>query len=252
MKEQMIFKRYEMKYMINLEQLALIKSAMTECMIADVHGKSTVCSLYFDTPDYLLARRSMEHPLYKEKLRLRSYGTVSEDSTVFVELKKKYASVVYKRRLALDYRTAESYLKMGSRSRNSKGVSPKCKTASDLQICREIDYVLSAYRNLSPAVLLTYEREAYYGRDDHDFRITFDRNILWRDYSLCLNSGIFGIPLVTDDQILMEVKTTGAIPLWLVRILSSNHIYKTSFSKYGAAYTAICQNRQNGGNYHYA
>ncbi|MBO4980931.1 MAG: polyphosphate polymerase domain-containing protein [Lachnospiraceae bacterium] len=253
MKEQMTFKRYEIKYMISPQELFLIKAAMSDRMTADVHGKSTVCSLYFDTPDYLLARRSMEHPLYKEKLRLRSYGTVSEDNTVFVELKKKYDSVVYKRRIALDYRTAMGYLKMhtGS-SRTSKAILTKTKEASDRQICQEIDYVLSTYHDLAPAILLTYEREAYYGRKDHDLRITFDQNILWRDHHLCLSNGIYGTPLLPEGRILMEVKTAGAIPLWLVRVLSSNHIYKTSFSKYGAAYVTICQNKQNGGHYHYA
>ena len=110
MADQMIFKRCEIKYMLDITQAELLKNQMKQYMIADEHGVSTICSLYFDTPDYLLIQRSMEHPVYKEKLRLRSYGTADKDTTVFVELKKKYESVVYKRRIAMTEDEAERYL----------------------------------------------------------------------------------------------------------------------------------------------
>ena len=103
MKDQMIFKRHEVKYMISAKQFETIKVAWKEYMIPDVHGKSTICSLYYDTPDFRLIRRSMEKPVYKEKLRMRSYGVADPDTTVFVELKKKYKSTVFKRRTTLKY-----------------------------------------------------------------------------------------------------------------------------------------------------
>lgn len=239
MREQMTFKRYEIKYMITKAQMAVIQKAMAEHMIADAHGKNTLCSLYFDTPDHLLVRRSLEHPIYKEKLRLRSYGTATNDQPVFVELKKKYDSVVYKRRVCMNAAQAYDYLLNG-------------KPVMDSQISREIDYFLQMYEGIHPAVLLSYRRDAYYAKDDHEFRITFDDNILWRDHDLRLDSGIYGTPLLDKDQVLMEVKAAGAFPLWFVRILSENHIYKTNFSKYGAAYTTIYQNQSNGGIYRYA
>lgn len=96
--------------MLDVTQAELLKKLMDQYMVADEHGVSTICSLYFDTPDHLLIRRSMEHPVYKEKLRLRSYGTADKDTTVFVELKKKYESVVYKRRIAMSEAEAERYL----------------------------------------------------------------------------------------------------------------------------------------------
>jgi hypothetical protein len=239
MSEQLIFKRYEVKYMITRTQAELIKQAMKEHMIADVHGRSTILSLYFDTPDYRLIRRSMEQPIYKEKLRLRSYGLAGEDTQVFVELKKKYESVVYKRRIGMTKREAEDYLLKG-------------KQISDSQIAREVDYFMDLYEDIQPSVLLSYEREAFYDKDNHEFRVTFDDNILWRDYNLSLDSGIYGKPILDSDKVLMEVKAADAFPLWFVQLLSRNHIYKTSFSKYGNAYTAIYNNRLNGGNYRYA
>lgn len=226
MSEQMIFKRYEIKYMLDRQQFELLKKVMQEHMIADVHGKSTNCSLYFDTPDFLLIRRSMDHPMYKEKLRVRSYGVADQDSTVFVELKKKYDSVTYKRRIGLKAEEMERYL-LGH------------EKVVDTQITREIDYCLDLYKGLAPAVMLSYEREAYYGKDDHDFRITFDQNILWRDYDLSLRKGIYGNSILKEDQVLMEVKVAGAFPMWMVKFLSENRIYRTSFSKYATAYRAM-------------
>lgn len=237
MSDQMIFKRYEIKYMLTHRQQELVKKAMEEHMIADIHGKSTICSLYFDTPDFLLIRRSMEHPVYKEKFRLRSYGVANADTTVFVELKKKYDSVVYKRRAAMTESDANEYLF-------------EHKHVPDTQIGREIDYCINQYRDLAPRVFLSYEREAFYDKDDPNLRITFDENILWRDEDVDLTTGIYGTPLLGEDQVLMEVKTAQAIPLWLVRVLSENKIYKTSFSKYAAAYQGIQQTI--GGIYHYA
>ena len=224
MKDQMIFKRYEMKYMLNRMQFEELKEEMEQYMIADEHGKSTICSLYFDTPTFLLIRRSLEKPVYKEKLRLRSYGVADADTIVFVELKKKYDSVVYKRRVGMTEWDAERYLLQHEQ-------------VMDTQITREIDYCMTNYEKLAPSILLSYEREAYYGKGDHDFRVTFDQNILWRDYDLSLCKGIYGRPLLSEDQVLMEVKTAGGIPMWMVKFMSERRIYKTSFSKYGMSYT---------------
>lgn len=231
MAEQMIFKRYEIKYMINKEQQEIIKKAMAERMIPDIHGRNVTCSLYFDTPDFLLVRRSMEHPLYKEKLRLRSYGVTGDDTQVFVELKKKYDSVVYKRRIGMTQEEADRYLLHGEQ-------------VMDSQISREIDYCMQNYKGLAPACMLSYQREAFYDKDDHEFRMTFDDTVLWREDHLSLRDGIFGEPIIGEDQRLLEVKVANAIPMWLVKVLSENHIYKTSFSKYGTAYQKLYQRRR--------
>lgn len=231
MADQMIFKRFEIKYMIDEAVFEKLMEVMDGYMIADEHGRSTVCSLYYDTPKHLLIRRSLEHPVYKEKLRLRSYGVAKPSDTVFVELKKKFCSVVYKRRIAMTHDKAISYLAGNGQ-------------IADSQIANEINYALKIYENLAPAVLLSYEREAFYARNNHEFRVTFDRNILWRDYDLSLDKGIFGTPILEDQKVLMEVKTDGAIPGWMVDFLTANKLYKTSFSKYGTAYRAIC-NRVN-------
>ncbi|MBQ8519107.1 MAG: polyphosphate polymerase domain-containing protein [Agathobacter sp.] len=235
MSDQMIFKRHEGKYMITTDDYETIKQAFAEHMKADKHGKSTICSLYYDTPDFRLIRRSIEKPVYKEKLRIRSYGVATPDTDVFVELKKKYQKVVYKRRISLPEKDAMNYLETGQIEHRT-------------QVVNEIDYFKSFYQNLAPSMLLMYDREAYYGKEDKDFRVTFDTNVLWRNYDLTLSKGIYGRPLLEPNIVLMEVKTSEAIPLWFVEILSKNKLYKTSFSKYGTAYRTWFQERKQADN----
>lgn len=218
------FKRYELKYLITQKQKSILLNAMAAYMQEDAFGRSTICNVYYDTTDSLLIRRSLEKPVYKEKLRVRSYGTATPEKEVFVELKKKYKGVVYKRRVSVKQSRAEAYLDY------------HVPLPVQNQITEELDYFLAFYKELKPAVFLSYEREAFYGRDDEDLRITFDENILWRDEDISLCSRPYGTPILDKDMVLMEIKVANAMPLWLSGLLSEEGIYKTSFSKYGQAY----------------
>lgn len=223
MKDQNIFRRYELKFLLNREQKEALLHGMQGHMTLDKYGRTTIRNLYFDTDDYRLIRHSIEKPVYKEKLRLRSYEKVSAKGKVFVELKKKYKSVVYKRRLALPEKEAVAWLAGG-------------KCPKDCQIAREIDYCMAYYGTLKPRVFLSYEREAFYAREGSDFRVTFDENILCRGQQLSLESEVWGTPILDENLTLMEIKTAGGIPLWMTKLLTEQRIYKTSFSKYGTAY----------------
>ncbi len=222
-----VFRRYELKYLLTTEQKQRILDAIEPYMLLDKYGRTTIRNLYFDTDTHLLIRRSIEKPHYKEKLRIRSYGEADPKSTVFVELKKKYDHVVYKRRVSLPYGEAVDWLFRGA-------VSPL-----STQISREIDYFMEHYGSLRPAAFLSYEREAYYMRDGSDFRVTFDENVLARETELSLSAPAYGASLLPEGRVLMEIKCAGGIPLWMVEVLSREHIYKTSFSKYGTAYQML-------------
>ncbi len=232
---QNTFMRYEIKYLVTAQQRQAIMYKMNEYMNPDEYGKSTICNVYYDTPDMCLARRSIEKPLYKEKLRVRSYGSASADDMVFVELKKKYDEVVYKRRVAIREGEAEKYL------------AGKCACSKNNQIVNELDYFLTEYKGLSPAAYIAYDREAFYAKDDPGFRITFDDNVLWRDYDLSLTIGVYGKPLLNQGQSLMEIKVSSALPLWLTHLMCQEGIYKINFSKYGNAYKTMMGKSVDGG-----
>lgn len=224
---QSVFKRYELKYLLSQEQKQAVLRAMEPYMKLDKYGRTTIRNIYYDTDTYLLIRRSIEKPAYKEKLRIRSYSRAEPNSTVFVELKKKYQSVVYKRRISLPEEEAMLWV---------AGIRHCHKHT---QIANEVDYFMEYYRTLHPALFLSYEREAYYSIDESDFRVTFDDNILCRQENLSLESQVYGTPILPEGKVLMEIKCSGGIPLWMVQVLSKEHIYKTSFSKYGTAYQTI-------------
>lgn len=235
---QTVFKRYELKYLLSQEQKQRILAAMEPYMALDQYGRTVIRNVYFDTDNYRLIRQSIQKPAYKEKLRIRSYHRAGPDSPVFVELKKKYAGVVYKRRLAMPEKAAMDWICGGN------------YTGPDSQISREIGYFRQFYQTLHPTVFLSYEREAYYCRDGGDFRVTFDDNILARQQELTLEAGIWGEPLLDTGMVLMEIKTSGGIPLWMTHVLTREHIYKTSFSKYGTAYQTYIFPNCTGGYIH--
>ena len=218
---ELVFKRYEVKYLIDSGQRARLERLMAAHMVPDEHGASTVCNVYYDTPTLLLARRSADHPYYKEKIRTRCYGVHDGRSPVFVELKKKCDGVVYKRRCTLSPAQAHALI--------------AGKRQPQTQIEREIAYACRRYEGLRPVAFIAYDRRAYYGRDDHDFRMTFDTNVRARWERLRLDAGADGAPVTPAGISVLEVKTTGAMPLWLTRFLAEEGIRKTSFSKYGTA-----------------
>lgn len=217
------FRRREIKFLITDSQAKEILGFMAEKIVPDSYGKSIVKSLYFDTPSFRLIRRSLEKPVYKEKFRLRCYGDFNEKAKVFAEIKKKYKSVVYKRRIVLDSKQTAEFMENGP----NEGENPTEK---------EIEFFFKRYENLRPTMLISCEREAYFAKDDGGLRFTFDRNILYRDYDLFLSTDRYGTPILNEDQVLMEIKAEGALPLWVCKMLSDRKMYKQSFSKYGRAY----------------
>ena len=222
-KMQFCFKRYEKKYMLAPDQFATMLAGMEGYMRADEFGRYTICNIYYDTDDYRLIRASLEKPVYKEKLRMRSYGVPDDRNEVFVELKKKYNSVVYKRRTIMTAAGAVSYL--------HDGAAPERED----QICREIDWFMHSYHP-TPKVYIAYDRTAFAGIEDPELRITFDTNLRWRDRELDLRAGDYGEAILSPDQILMEIKIPGTAPVWLARLLSEAGAFHTSFSKYGTWY----------------
>ncbi len=234
MKYQNTFKRYEIKYMISAEQKEILLSAMSPYMRLDKYGRTTIRNIYFDTDNFRIIRRSIEKPVYKEKLRVRSYNLATPSEKVFVELKKKYNSVVYKRRLVLPEGEVMEAFEAGT------------PLPVHSQIGDEIQYFREYYEILKPKVFLSYEREAFYSLDGSGFRITFDDNIMYRTEDISLCSPPYGKPILERGMVLMEVKTSGALPLWLTRALTENQIFKTSFSKYGTAYADMIANANKG------
>ena len=218
-----VMKRYELKYILNRHQTEFLKEQMSGHMALDQYGRTSIASLYYDTPDYRLIRTSIEKPPFKEKIRLRSYGLATRESPVFLELKRKAYGIVYKRRVQSTIPLVEKFF---------AGSGDVCAPG---QINREITYFRDYYSRLVPACLIIYDREAYF-QPDGDLRITIDFNPRYRSERLDLTVSMDGISLLPKDSAILEIKVQQSEPLWLTAILDQGEIRKTSFSKYGAAY----------------
>jgi len=227
---QNFFKRYEKKYLIMREQRVALQNIISRHMTSDFHGEYLVQNLYYDTDGWDAIRCSIEKPYYKEKIRLRCYGVISQESRLFLELKKKYKGIVYKRRIAIP---AQKLLGSSVRDVVSKDVS---------HISREINFYMQT-NAVSEKMYISYRRTAFVGIADEGLRITFDRDVRARLDCLNYTRPGNGHAIIPQDAILMEIKTLGGMPLWLTRTLSESKIFPTSFSKCGVFYANFVLNK---------
>lgn len=224
-----MMQRYEMKFILTKDQLVAFKNALTGHMEVDQYGKTSIASIYYDTPDYYLIRTSIEKPVFKEKIRLRSYGLVDNNKHIYLELKRKVSGMVYKRRISLDEDTAVSFL-------NKKPAMLK-----DDQVSHELIYFRDHFECLEPKIMVIYDRTSY-AEVDGNIRLTIDEAPRYRTHDLNLHTNMDGELLLEPGNAVLEIKVQQELPLWLVKILSDNKIYKTSFSKVGTAYKMIKEN----------
>ncbi len=222
---QEVFQRIEEKYILTKEQKDRLFELVSEHLKDDEYGPSTICNIYYDNKNKDLARTSLDKPFYKEKVRLRSYNVPNKSTITFLEIKKKYDGIVYKRRIAENLGEIEEHLEDGKMI--------NCNS----QIMNEIDYCFKFYE-LEPTMFLSYDRVAYYDKDDESFRLTFDTNITARDYDLDLSKGVYGKKYCDENTFIMEIKCAGGLPFWFVRALEEIKAYPGSFSKYGKIYEA--------------
>ncbi len=219
-----VFKRKEIKYLLDKDQYEELMVFFEKTAKIDEYGLTRINNIYFDTPDHRLVRTSLEKPLYKEKLRLRTYGETGNDTNAFIEIKKKYEGIVYKRRISGRYEKLYSYLMTGKAD------------IGNGQIAGEIKAFIARYGKLSPAMSICYDRIALAGIEDKDFRVTFDSALEWNALCRDLRDIRPGRSLLRPGQYLMEIKVPGALPLELSGKLSDLGIFPVSFSKYGAGY----------------
>jgi hypothetical protein len=214
------FNRVEKKYLLTREQAKNLLITINEYIKEDAYFETEINNIYFDTDSSMLIRTSLEKPVYKEKLRLRSYGSGQN----FLEIKKKYNKVVYKRRVPV--LVDDDYTKFDTNS----------------QIGKEIEYLFNKYQP-EPKMYIGYKRKSYKSHEGK-VRVTFDDEILYRDCDLDSNTRCSGNDLLDSNLMIMEIKVEHAMPLWLAEGLNKHQIYPTSFSKYGEAFKAINYGRQ--------
>ncbi|MEE8807132.1 MAG: polyphosphate polymerase domain-containing protein [Lactimicrobium sp.] len=226
MKETETFLRTEEKFDLSEEQAQAFLKRVEPYIVPDVYPTYTLHSLYYDTDSYAMIANCLAHPMYREKLRLRSYGDPVEGKPVYVEIKKKFHGLGQKRRTAILYQ---------------KGIEDTDVFAHlpSSQIGQEIASSAARY-DLSPAVFVAYDRQAFTDETGM-LRLTMDRNLTFRTSQLSLYEVGPSHHLLHAPQVLMEIKLAGSYPLWLVQALTALHLYPSSFSKYGEIFIQLNQ-----------
>ncbi len=244
------FKRKEVKYRLTADQYVRIRAALTGYMVPDKYGASAIISTYLDTPERYLIIQSQEKPLYKEKLRIRRYGDALDATTpTFVEIKKKYKGIVYKRRICMSAAAAQAFLRGMPYERAVRLyplADPKAQAETtspvSLQIAREIFAFCRRYGRLDPSMDIRVIRTAWKltaegaEQTPFDVRVTFDENMRALDR---FDDRALWTDLTAPGEVLMEIKCEGAYPRWLVDILNAVDARPSSFSKYGKAFELL-------------
>ena len=216
-----IFRRVEEKYFLSKEQAYNLFKEINTYIEKDEYYKSNILNIYFDNNNDEILIRSGDKPIYKDKIRLRSYSTPALEDDVFLEIKSKYNGVTGKRRIRMKLSDFYNYI-------NNNEIK-------NTQIMNEIDYLFKYY-DLKPSYFVGYDRLSYKGKDNEGLRITLDSNLRSRTNNLNLEQGDYGELFFNDDRLIMEIKTLDSMPLWLTSTLSKLKIYPISFSKVGEIY----------------
>ena len=236
-----VFRRIEKKYLVSEADLKRFLKICGKNLKKNKYFASTVCSLYFDTKNDDLIIKSIDKPdkpNFKEKIRLRSYDVPGMKDYVFFEIKTKHREgkdrIGDKRRFQLLLSDYYDWTK--GKVSLEEIAKKKVEKTNDVQIAREIEYVIK-YLELQPKILICSERESYEGAEDSQLRVTIDKNLRYRTKKLRLEKGSEGREFFEDEKnSILEIKTAGGMPMWLVRALNELKIYPQGFSKYGKIY----------------
>ena len=224
------FNRFELKYLISLQQAAQFKAALQAYLIPDKHGSNngryTLSSMYYDSPD-LRCYRENEHGLkFRRKLRIRRYETdevFTDESPVFLEIKQRYDRVTLKRRTIMPYHQA-------LRLCNDRQM-PDHRT-DDQALVEEVYGFLWQY-NLRPASIVRYDRQAFTGtQHDSGMRVTFDTSLSFQAHQLHLHEQSSGWPMLPANSVVLEIKVNERIPLWLTNLIAAHNLQRVGLSKY--------------------
>lgn len=224
------FNRYEKKFIVSKAQAKMLKAEMRSFIEPDAFSSNsyyTICNVYYDTLEDEIIKKSVSKPIFKEKLRLRAYGKSGPEDIVYLEIKKKLNGFVNKRRTSITVTEANNLI--------FNKVMPIRKKYHNTQVLNEIyHYVLK--KELVPRIALSYDREAFFAKNDASLRITFDFNIQSRRDDVHVGRSSLDEHVLDDNYTIVEIKTSSAFPLWLTHILSKYKIYHQSFSKYGTEF----------------
>jgi hypothetical protein len=224
------FNRFELKYLITLQQAERFKAGLRSYLVPDEHGKNNgryaVSSLYYDSPGFRCYWEKLDGLKVRRKLRIRRYETgeaLTEETPVHLEIKQRVDRVTQKRRAVLSYRDA---LRLCNDRQFPDHILDDGATIEEV-------FVLLWQYNLRPASIVRYDRQAFIGTDyDIGLRVTFDTSLSFQSHPLHLHEQPSGLPMLHPGFVVMEVKVNERIPYWLTEMIAAHNLQLVRFSKY--------------------
>jgi hypothetical protein len=224
------FNRFELKYVLPIKAANLLKQELGAYLEPDRYGDNVgrygVSNLYYDSPDLRCYWEKADGLRFRRKLRIRHYETgevFTDETPVFLEIKQRVDRVTQKRRAVLPYREA-------LRLCNDRQIPNHAP--DDKAVIEEIFVFLWQY-NLRPASIVRYGRQAFIGTDyDIGLRVTFDTSLSFQSHPLRLHEQPPGLPMLSANLVVMEIKVNERIPYWLTEMIAAHDLQMVRVSKY--------------------
>lgn len=227
--------RLEYKFLVPLERLDELREAICPFVFIDEYAdreidkEYTVKSIYYDTMRLDDYRDKLAGIKIRKKLRIRGYNLRNSESTVFLEIKRKYENHIYKNRAPLLYENLDLLLQTA----DFENYLLKKKNFLDAKSDASKFFYLLKTKNYSPTTLVTYDREAFYSKHDSTLRITFDKNL--RSKPLPKISELYddtSLKYSMPGNFILELKFFSGFPTWLQKIVRRFELYRRAISKY--------------------
>ena len=243
-----VIDRREYKILISKEQAAEVRRAIAPfCRIDPFAAKNptrtyTIDTLYLDTDDLSLFWANDHEQRDRIKMRVRGYAD-APDRPLFFEVKRRINDVISKSRGQVSHQDWIGLLQ-DPQARVPANASPKDRAA--------IERFMTLARTLRvrPFTLVRYRREPYVSVIDDYARVTFDTHVrahpidkltftpsgnAWRALDDAVSARML------DSMVVLELKFTNQVPLWMVNVCRSLGLERGAFSKYGNSIRAFYQ-----------
>jgi hypothetical protein len=221
--------RYELKYRTNESVAQAITQFVKPHLHLDHYCKSQpnrsypIVSLYLDSRDLALCWQSLEGQKNRFKLRIRSY-TDDPAYPRFLEIKRRMNSIILKSRARIRHADVAGLICGAPISQD--GSSADEQTQQQFRLYQDMI-------GARPVTLVRYMRQAYEGDTENRVRVTFDRELAFKASSrpeVTLDGGQWRY--YPGNSVILEIKFTGAFPVWLSQMVRCYNLQQQSFSKY--------------------
>ncbi len=229
-------RRYELKYTITESIADDIKDYISNVCHLDKHVPEgdtgyTVNNLYFDTPDLRFYHDTKFRKLTRYKPRARYYGMKVGDS-IWPEIKYRQGSIIWKKRYCIPVECWPALFHTELSSETT------CEIKNRINRFEEIIH----WHGAQPILHVRYFRQPYVTQLESYGRVTFDRNLSYRQVNGSIELDYhekdmlyYDDPITTinhESPVLLEIKVETMVPQWAINLIKRFNLVQRPFSKY--------------------